>query len=267
MAASGRPTDAGVAIRRVEALDDLRDVGTLFDLLWQRPTPAIPLELLRALTHIGNYAAGAYDAGHLTGALVGFVGWHESAPALHSHILGVLPEAQGRGIGEALKLDQRAWARERGLSMVVWTFDPLVQRNARFNLSRLGATVVAYLPDFYGPMADQFNADAPTDRLLVAWPAEPGPGPEPVPEGAASILTVNQYGDPVIGPVEGPLLSVATPADIVALRRADPEAAQTWSEALRATLAAALAAGYRVAGLDAAGAYVLRHPDTPPPGS
>lgn len=250
-------------IRQAESLDDLRDVGTLFDLLWQRSTPAIPLPVLRALTHAGNYAAGAYDAGHLVGALVGLVGWYEGVPALHSHILGVLPEAQGRGIGAELKLDQRVWARARGLGNVVWAFDPLLQRIARFSLSRLGATVVAYLPDFYGPMADQFNADVPTDRLLAVWPTEPGAGPGPVPDGATSILTVNQYGDPVIAPVEGPLLSVATPADIVSLRRAEPEAAQIWTEALRATLAVALGAGYRVTGLDASGAYVLRSPDAP----
>lgn len=254
MAASARPTD----LRRVEALDDLRDVATLFELLWQRATPAIPLELLRALVHSGNYAAGAYESGHLIGALVGFLGWHQRALTLHSHILGVLPEAQGRGVGVALKSDQRAWARERAVASIIWTFDPLVRRNARFNLSRLGVEVVAYLPDFYGPMADGFNGTAPTDRLLVAWPSDPGPPAEPAPEGARPVLTANSYGDPVVAPVEGPLLSIATPADIVATRRADPAAGDIWSEAYRVTLAAAMAAGYRVAGLDASGSYILR---------
>jgi predicted GNAT superfamily acetyltransferase len=261
MAGSSGSTDPqGVRILPVEDLDGLRALATLFDLLWQRSTPAIPLELFRALTYSGNYAAAAFQGDRLVGGLAGFLGWHEDHHALHSHILGVVPEAQGRGVGTALKLHQRAWAHDRGLATILWTFDPLVQRNARFNLVRLGARAVGYLPDFYGPMEDRFNAGVPTDRLLVAWPTSSDVAPPGEPErgDAAVALGIDDRGRPVVAPLEGPLLACATPPDIVALRRADPKAAGAWSAALRATLGAALAAGYEVLGLDAAGAYLLR---------
>ena len=49
-----------------------------------------------------------------------------------------------------------------------WTFDPLLRRNAWFNISRLGAVGTEYLVDFYGEVADGVN-DPETDRLAVSW--------------------------------------------------------------------------------------------------
>ena len=47
-----------------------------------------------------------------------------------------------------------------------WTYDPLVSRNARFNLVKLGAVGTEYAVDFYGPMRDGVN-DGESDRLTV----------------------------------------------------------------------------------------------------
>ncbi len=69
---------------------------------------------------------------------------------LHSHMAAVLPQAADRGIGTALKLHQRAWALRHEIDRIVWTFDPLVRRNARLNLTKLGGVGVEYLVDFYG---------------------------------------------------------------------------------------------------------------------
>ena len=38
-----------------------------------------------------------------------------------------------------------------------WTFDPLVARNARLNLTKLGATVDEYELGFYGVMSDELH--------------------------------------------------------------------------------------------------------------
>ena len=51
------------------------------------------------------------------------------------------PEARGTGIGRAIKLHQREWAAANGIATIVWTFDPLVRRNAWFNIAVLGADV------------------------------------------------------------------------------------------------------------------------------
>ena len=75
-------------------------------------------------------------------------------------------------MGFALKLHQRAWCLDRGITLMEWTYDPLVARNAYFNLSKLGATVAEYLPDFYGVMGDGINRFDESDRILVHWPLE-----------------------------------------------------------------------------------------------
>ena len=62
---------------------------------------------------------------------------------------------------------------------MTWTFDPLVRRNAWFNIDVLGAQVHEYLVDFYGPIDDAINAGDESDRLLVAWPTSTTATPAP----------------------------------------------------------------------------------------
>ena len=77
----------------------------------------------------GNYVVGAFIDGVLAGGSVRVL----QAPVgttLHSHITGVSRLGRGHNLGRALKLYQRQWAIDRGLSEITWTFDPLVSRNA-----------------------------------------------------------------------------------------------------------------------------------------
>src|SRR3546814_4199746 len=98
---------------------------------------------------------------------------------MHSHIAGGLPQYQGRGIGRVLKQHQRDWAFAREAGHITWTFDPLIARNAHFNLRVLGARVTEYLVDQYGSMPDEINRGIPTDRLLVTWALAAPPAPTP----------------------------------------------------------------------------------------
>ncbi|HMF61600.1 MAG TPA: GNAT family N-acetyltransferase, partial [Vicinamibacterales bacterium] len=161
---------AGVQVRELRELAELDQVYRLYDSIW-RPDPKNPpvtTELLRALTKAGNYVGGAYDGDELIGACVGFF----AAPAevaMHSHVAGVSGAARGRNVGFALKLHQRAWALQRGVTAISWTFDPLIRRNAYFNLVKLAAQPMEYLTNFYGFMDDGINNGDDTDRLLVRW--------------------------------------------------------------------------------------------------
>ncbi|MEV6287684.1 GNAT family N-acetyltransferase [Kribbella sp. NPDC051770] len=169
-ASAAAATSAGVQVRALTELSELDAVYHLYDSIW-RPDPKNPpvtTELLRALTKAGNYVSGAYDGTELVGACVGFF----AAPAevsMHSHVAGVSTTARGRNIGFALKLHQRAWALERGITAISWTFDPLIRRNAYFNLVKLAAHPAEYLTNFYGGMHDSINNGDDTDRLLVRW--------------------------------------------------------------------------------------------------
>ncbi len=263
---------ARVQVREIAELDHLEAVYRLYDRIW-RPDPTNPpvtTELLRALTKAGNYVSGAFDGTELLGACVGFF----SAPAgtaMHSHVAGVSPTAVGRSIGFALKLHQRAWAMERGVGLVAWTFDPLVSRNAYFNLVKLGAAATEYLSNFYGGMNDGINGSGDTDRLLVRWDLiaagvvaasagriSPADAEAERRRGAVIALGRSDQGWPVPGELAGETALVAVPHDIEGLRRADPGCGEQWRIAVRHVLSTAMAAGGQVAGFDKSGWYVVR---------
>ncbi|MEU7905598.1 GNAT family N-acetyltransferase [Actinoplanes sp. NPDC049118] len=266
-AAESAARAAGVVIRPVSGLAELESLDRLLAGIWQEDpdSPLLTTELLRALAKSGNYVAGAYDGATPVGAAVAFF----SAPAnreLHSHIAGVGRAGAGRGVGFALKLHQRAWALQQGATVISWTFDPLVARNAYFNLAKLAAVPAAYLPNFYGAMHDRINGDDDSDRLLVYWdllaPAVVAAGAGrrhrcARPETATVALRRGADGGPQPGSPQGRTVLVAVPEDVEALRREASGVARRWRVAVRDTLTTLLGDGLRFTGFDRDGWYVL----------
>jgi len=243
---------------RVAQLHDFADheaaVALLCD-VWgvDSPQDLVNPSLLRALAHSGNYVAGAYAGERLVGAAVAFFG----VDHLHSHITGVDQSTQARGVGYALKQHQRAWTLARGLTRVCWTFDPLVRRNAWFNLHKLGAGATAYLPDFYGALKDGINSGDASDRLYVDWRLDAPAGDPPL-AGAAVLLDCAGDSPVAAAPPPGAdTLLVATPPDVEGLRRRDAELAGRWRYAVRDALVGAFDRGYRISGFTRDGRYVL----------
>jgi predicted GNAT superfamily acetyltransferase len=245
---------SGVAIRELREFAECERVYRLFDDIWH-PEPGnapVPMELLVAFSHTGGYVAGAFEGDALVGASVGFLAADRT---LHSHVTGAV---MGRGVGHALKLHQRAWCLEHGLDRITWTFDPLVRRNAHFNLVKLGARPEAYLESFYGVMGDAINEGDESDRLLAVWHlAEPPGGEAAVPAWPSALEAVAER--PVVTAVSGPVVLVATPRDIETLRREDPAAAREWRLAVREVLGERLAQGAYVMGFTTDGKYILNH--------
>lgn len=233
-------TGDALDIRAVSAISELTDVGDVLQEVWGTTAPLVNVELLTAIAHSGGYVAGAFDGHRMVGASVGFLADHHGERALHSHVTGVIDAMRHGGIGQAIKLHQRAWAAERSLDWITWTFDPLVRRNAWFNIAVLGADVDAYLPSFYGTMTDAINVGDESDRLLMAW------------DVTAPVLVTPRDG---CGAVTS--LLVSTPLDVVELRRTDPFAVNRWRAETREALTSALDAGHRVHGFTREGAYVI----------
>ena len=269
---------ARVVIRELGTLHELGAMIALFDEIWAPGDgdSSLRLDLLRAMTKAGNYAAGAFDqvSGELLGACIGFFGPPAHAE-LHSHIAGVGPAALGRSVGFALKLHQRAWCLHRDVRAIAWTYDPLIRRNGYFNLVKLGARPVEYLRNFYGTMDDAINGGTETDRVLVRWdlcselvadaacgqPRQSSFAAE-CERGAVTALSAGPDGLPVPGlPVAGGsgarTLLVGVPADIEAMRVSDPAGAAMWRSALRDLLSPLLSSGARVTGFDRDGWYVV----------
>jgi predicted GNAT superfamily acetyltransferase len=258
---------AGVTVHQLETLDGVRAAEWLFGEVWRCPdTPPMTADVMRAIEHAGGYVVGAYDGYAMLGASSGFLAvGSDGRFRLHSHISGVLPQAQGRRVGWALKLHQRAWALQRGIETITWTFDPLVRRNVWFNLGKLGALGVEYLVDFYGPMNDGLNAGEPTDRLFTRWDLLSAPvvaaaegRPLKAVPAAASLVLDEQDGRPraLAAAVEGAAL-IRLPVDIEQLRADAPEVASEWRLAVRKALGPLLDEGRQARGMTADGCLVV----------
>ena len=269
-------------VRELTSLDELRAATRLFGRLWSEPGGALPISehVLKALSLSGNYVSGALCAGQLVGASVAWAGPPERRE-LHSHVTGVEVSLRRHGVGLALKQHQRAWALERGIETITWTFDPLIRRNAVFNLRRLNASVEAYLVNVYGPMDDALNSGEESDRLLVCWHLDAGTGGDATADrggdttagspvtaaakeadgGAAPLfpaIVAGPGGRPeATGHVADRAFLVEVPEDVERLRQENPAAATTWRQVVRSVLGDTLADGGRITGLDSSGRYVV----------
>lgn len=226
---------SGIDIRPLDSLEAIVAGAQLFDDVWVGDRATMPANILRALEHAGNYVVGLYDGEKMIGASAAFFG-PPAERTMHSHITGILPGYQGRGLGRQLKVHQREWALERGIGRITWTFDPLIRRNAHFNLAVLGAGATEYLVNQYGEMPDDVNRGDESDRLLVSWAVAEPPAPTPADDAVRAVVEI--------------------PDDIEALRRSDPKAAAEWRLRVRNELRGHLASGLRIGGVDARG-YLL----------
>lgn len=250
---------AGVAVRTVEGEEVERAIGT-WQAVWG--APVIERNLLTALEHAGNYVAVAFAGDQPVGAAAGFFGPPASA-TLHSHVAGVVGGAAGKGVGVALKLHQRAWCLDRGVTSMTWTYDPLIARNAHFNLARLGARVHEYLVNHYGAMTDGINAGDESDRALARWDLTmPWPPAPPAIPADAVVALADQVGSPSAAevPADASALIAAIPSDIETLRREQPALGLAWRRALRDVLAPRLDAGWSVTGYSRDHGYLLEAP-------
>jgi len=266
-AASLRLPD-GTVIRPLSERSELEECVELQRRVWGEgfadvASPAI----VKIVQTVGGVAAGAFDpGGPMLGFVFGITGLADGEPVHWSHMLAVLPEARGRDLGYQLKLYQRRRLLGLGVERALWTYDPLVAKNAHLNLVRLGARPVRYVRDYYGEGGDSaLSAGIGTDRFIVEWAIGEervarrleggGTGCE-APEAyrAAPVANVREGEDPnggggepeVAEPPVAPVVRVEVPEDVQELRRASPERAALWRASTRRAFESLLEREYRV---------------------
>jgi predicted GNAT superfamily acetyltransferase len=227
------------SIRVLHHLNEMQQLQACTDLVWGPGTGnMVSADFLMALSHAGGYVSGAFtstDSGEIMVACsFGMLAQHRGDWCLHSHITGVSPTLQNSGLGTAMKNHQKQWAIDAGLAAITWTFDPLVRRNAWFNIERLGANAVEFHINFYGPLNDEINGDDETDRLLARW----------------------NIDSPRARTTDSDAIFIETPEDIVQLRRTDPDAARAWRLKIRHELSKAFTT-HEVTGFTSEGSYTL----------
>jgi predicted GNAT superfamily acetyltransferase len=249
-----------VSVTPLGTKDDCVAASALLARIWGTPLQSAPLtsDLIRSLVHSGACALAARVDGRIVGVAIGVFGTPESR-SLYSLIAAVDRRHASRGVGRTLKLAQRQWALERGATSMIWTFDPLIRRNAHFNLNRLGADVVEFIESFYPPMHDVVNRGDEPDRLTVRWDLEAAQPRDGSCLQGDLLVDSGAYERPrrtALMPGAGVLLA-RVPHDIERLRRERPDAAAEWRLAIRDVLHETRSHGYRVSGFSASGHYVF----------
>ena len=233
---------SNISIRPLTSLPD-QDLGRMiFDKTWAMDAGTeITPNLLQAMIHSGAYLSGAFVDSNCVGAAFAFPattgGLH-----LHSHMTAVLDSFRDKGIGYALKVDQYKWAKQNNYKEITWTFDPLVARNAKLNILKLGVDISAYYPNFYGDMPDELNAGDESDRVMASLKVV---GDVPTPKTAIST------------PDKSAVL-IAIPDDIVAIRGKDLAENLRWRRSVRDEFVSALARGGKVIGFSTNNEYVVQ---------
>ena len=197
--------------------------------------------LLQAMVHSGAYLSGAFIDEKCVGAAFAFPATTNGLH-LHSHMTAVLDGYRNQGIGYALKIDQWFWAKKNNYKEITWTFDPLVARNAKLNLTKLGVDISNYYSNFYGDMPDALNAGDESDRLMASWKVI---GDQPVPRSM------------ILNPSDSDTL-IKIPEDIVAIRGKDISENLKWRHKVRAEFMQVFEKSGKVVGFSANNEYVVR---------
>ena len=249
-------THSGLTYRAFATPEDFAACVALQGEIWGSAFDRVPASLLRIATTIGGLTVGAFDS---SGALVGFVfslaGTRDGEPIHWSHMLGVREDVRGMGVGRHLKELQREECARRGVSRVLWTFDPLQARNAHLNFNRLGVHLIDYVENMYGITASPLHHGLATDRLVVMLSTTPEVVERPTlsgSNGAVPVLTpFPRTGDVTVDldDTDVPDVLIEIPTDLQQIITTTPDVAGTWRLATRASFLRALRHGYEVTGL------------------
>lgn len=249
--------DDGVSIRELETLEEYLECCEIQEETWGRGfSERVPAAILRVSQKIGGVTAGAFAPdGRMLGFVFGMTGLRDGQPAHWSDMLAVRVEARGRHLGDRLKHYQRDRVRALGVDVMLWTYDPLVARNAHFNINRLGAFPVEYIENMYGAnTGSALHGALPTDRFVIGWRLDsehtPVPGADAPCPGDESIALANPLDDagiPVLAlPGDGCPARVQVPHEMRDIHTDDPSSATRWRMSVRDAMVAMYKRGGRV---------------------
>lgn len=248
---------ADITIRDFATQPDYDACMALQDDTWGHGfSERVPGAILQCAQKVGGVSAGAFDTdGRLLGFVFGMTGIRDGTLVHWSDMLAVRPEAQGLQLGEALKEFQRDAVCRLGVRTMFWTADPLVARNAHFNINHLGALPAEYVENMYGEHTGSvLHAGMPTDRVVYRWRlndtaasgnrlGSPLAGDEQLP--AATTVLVD--GTPVALPTrDAKEVRIHVPNELREAQAEGADRARAWRLAVRSAFTLRLAQGFVV---------------------
>lgn len=258
-------------IKLLETPEEMTLVEDLQRAVWHgSETDVVPAHVFITAIHNGGLVIGAFLEDELIGFVFGFPGLDFTPdgprPKHCSHMMGVKPERRDSGIGFALKRAQWQMVRKQGIDHITWTYDPLLSRNARLNIAKLGAVCNTYRRSEYGDMRDGLNAGLPSDRFQVDWWVNTRRVERRLSKRARAPLKLDDFSKAELQPLytphsrtsgllqppehfsppDGRILLAEIPSDFSALKEADFALARDWRFFTREVFETAFAAGYIV---------------------
>ncbi|HVX38340.1 MAG TPA: GNAT family N-acetyltransferase [Gemmatimonadaceae bacterium] len=249
---------ASIEIRPLATPRELQQCVSLQRETWGDDfSDVVPASILNVAQRIGGVAVGAFDEhGTLLGFVFGLTGVERGRVVHWSDMLAVRPEARNLGLGRRLKEHQRHAVRELGATLIYWTFDPLVARNAHLNFNRLGVRLADYVEDMYGITDSELHGGIPTDRLIVAWPTDDREIESRLSESERALASADCRQGPVVTAdwmerVRGASIlphsiRIRIPADGERVLVGERTSAERWRGEVRSCFNWALAGGYSV---------------------
>ncbi len=226
----------GISIDVCTTLDEMHECVELQRSIWNgAEEDLIPTTLFVVAKKIGGQVLRARDGTRPVGFALAFPAFRGESRYFHSHILGIAPEYQNRGLGRRMKMKQRELALGVQVQVMEWTFDPLAIRNAYFNLVRLGAVIRRFHPNLYGVTSSPLHGGLPTDRVVAEWRMS-SKRVENALAGRAPVVARNA-------------VEVVIPGEIEEWKRSELGRAAELQERLRAEFEARFAQGLIVTGL------------------
>lgn len=159
-------------IRKVISYSEFEQLIKIQKAVWgHQDIDITPIHQFNVSVRTGAILLGAFYKNSMVGFIYSFPAVYRGRIAQHSHQLAVLPEFRGQKIGKKLKWAQRDAALKMGFSLVAWTTDPLIARNANLNFHTLGAVASQYFPEYYQEIHGlSLDPAIPMDRFLMEWP-------------------------------------------------------------------------------------------------
>src|SRR5258706_11093985 len=229
----GTVEQGGISFRHCHGIEEFEACSRLEREVWKSADiDVVPIPLFVVASKTGGQVLGAFKGDHLLGFTMAIAGWRNGKPLLHSHMTAVSDAHRNLGVGRQLKLFQRTDALARGISLIEWTFDPLITKNAYFNFMRLGAIAQHYVPNAYGITTSPLHAALPTDRLVAEWHLN-----------SQRVLRVLS-GKRSTPKFDKKAVRISIPADLDGLRTSNPEKAAQIQAEIQAQFTRLLAKNY-----------------------
>ena len=159
-------------------MEEAYKVTRLMKEVWKMtPEEIVPSFQLKATSNFGVVLVAVTDKNpdEIVGFIYSVPNFDEKHYKHYSHMMGVKPKMQSKGLGYFLKLAHRKIALDSTpkVHSIEWTVDPLISRNAKLNFGKLGCITRTYKENYFGTSSEGgVFSSIPTDRFILSWVLE-----------------------------------------------------------------------------------------------